>query len=72
MLENKHVTYCWNCGEYFEDDPADLRPFIYHECEPRVFAATRNPALRRKTRGYIKPSDAQIQQKEKTIWYDFK
>lgn len=29
----KNQTKCWNCGETFEFDANDTRPYVYHECK---------------------------------------
>jgi len=42
-------TKCWNCGETFEVDGNDTRPYVYHKCNGGdVMAGHSNPDLIRR------------------------
>lgn len=36
-------TRCFNCGEFFEYNKNDLRPYLYHDCRDGCSAGMRNP-----------------------------
>lgn len=57
----KNQTKCWNCGETFEFDANDTRPFVYHNCVDtttgkRLMHAHSNPNLIRRFPGFTAPS----------------
>lgn len=56
---------CRCCGENFNFDANDVRPFIYHNCQDDSLCAHENPNnIRQKTQMvYTK--------KKKIIWQDF-
>lgn len=42
---------CDRCHEYFEDDPGDMRPFLFHVCSDGFLMAHRNPRFNSHRRG---------------------
>ena len=61
---------CIRCGELFEYDSNDGRPFVYHRCDDGVLMAYKNPNNIPKKRSFSN-TDFSFKKKNKTVWQEF-